>query len=245
MLNVTIIARSLLQDTDIQAMLALHRRYFAAVQEATFRRDLAGKDWVILLREADGVLAGFSTQKLITLTEGGRPRRFLFSGDTIVAHQHWRQPGLAGGFGHLMQRLIERHGEGDLYWFLISKGFRTYRFLPVFFNSFYPGPDRSEDERRRYKPLLDLVAARQFGAAYDAASGIVRAGGAADRLRDEWGGVDPYRLNDPHVAFFVRANPGWQGGDELACLAPISGANLNAVARRVIRATAPVWNLAP
>ena len=25
----------------------------------------------------------------------------------------------------------------DLFWFLISKGFRTYRFLPVFFKEFF------------------------------------------------------------------------------------------------------------
>lgn len=241
MLAVTIIARRLLQEPEIPALLALHRRYFDHVVEEHFRRDLEEKDWVILLKEADGTLAGFSTQQLIEISVAGRVERFLFSGDTIVAREHWRQPGLAGGFGHLMLRLIERHGEGDLSWFLISKGFRTYRFLPAFFRSYYPGPDRSGAERARLKPPLDRVAAHKFADAYDAGTGVISFRHVKDHLKEERGGETENRSGDAHVAFFARANPGWRTGDELACLAPIARANLNAAALRVIRSTTPRW----
>lgn len=241
MLAVTIVSRRRLPEPEIPAMLALQRRYFDNVVEESFRRDLGEKDWVILLQEADGTLAGFSTQQLIEITDAGRIGRFLFSGDTVVAREHWRQPGLAGGFGHLMLRLIERHGEGGLSWFLISKGFRTYRFLPAFFKSYYPGPDRTGEERALLKPPLDRVAAHKFADAYDAGTGIISFRHAKDRLREEQGGAPEVRRRDAHVAFFARANPGWRTGDELACLAPIARANLKAAALRVIRATTPRW----
>jgi len=241
MLAVSIVARRLLPESEVPAMLALHRRCFDNVLEERFRGDLAQKHWVILLREGDGTLAGFSTQQLIELNCPGGTERFLFSGDTIVAREHWRQPGLAGGFGHLMLRLIEQHGEGGLFWFLISKGFRTYRFLPTFFSSYYPGPACTAAERARLKPALDRVAAHKFGSSYDADTGIVGSHAAKDRLREGQGGATDARRRDPHVDFFVRANPGWGAGDELACLAPIAAANFKPSALRVIRATAPVW----
>ena len=46
--------------------------------------------------------------------------------------------------------------------------------------------------------------------------------------------VTPERLRDPHVAFFVRRNPGHARGDELCCLAPLTRANFTPAAYRVI-----------
>ena len=221
-----------------ECMLALHARHFAAVQRECFLRDLAEKDWVILLRTRDGILAGFSTQKLLSLAIGGRTIRFLFSGDTIVDRAHWNTPLLAGGFGHLMLRLLDVHGPDNLFWFLISKGFRTYRFLPVFFNHFWPAPDRATPPEMAV--LLHEIAVHKFGAAYDRLAGVIRPV-VGDRLLPELADVPPARRRDSHVAFFLSRNPGFAQGDELACLAPIRRDNLNAYAQRVIRSTTPEW----
>jgi hypothetical protein len=241
MVTVDIVTRSQVPEAAIRAMLALHRRSFDSVEEHAFRRDLAEKDRVILLRDEAGAIVGFSTQVLITLEHEGLPRRFLFSGDTVVAREHRRQPGLAGAFGHLMLHLIERHGGEDLYWFLISKGFRTYRFLPVYFRSYHPGPDRCSEEAGRLAPLLDLVARHKFGEAWDPTGGVVRAVGPKEHLSDQAAAMHARRERDPHVRYFLDANPGWQRGDELACLAPITRENLNEGAWRVIERTEPRW----
>jgi hypothetical protein len=240
MVVVEIVAREKLSAALVPAMLALHQRYYANVLEAQFRADLAEKDWVILLRDA-GEVVGFSTQKLIELEGPDGPLRYLFSGDTVVAHSHRRQPGLAGAFGHLMLHLIDRYGEGNLYWFLISKGFRTYRFLPVFFCSCYPGPVAEPQVRPELAPLLQRVARHRFEEHYDPATGVVRFEGVKDHLKDEVIDLRAGRREDPWVEFFLAANPGWRDGDELACLAPISRENLNAGAMRVIERTKPVW----
>jgi len=233
-----IIARSRLPVTVREAMFVLHARHFANVRRARFMSDLDEKDWVILLLKRDGGIAGFSTQKLMPPVGAGGNARFLFSGDTIVEREHWNTPFIAGCFGHLMLMLMELYGEDDLYWFLISKGFRTYRFLPVFFNRFWPAPDR--DTPPAMAALLSAAATHRFGDAFDPASGLIRIHGG-DHLAPELADVPRTRLCDPHVAFFLARNPCYADGDELACLAPVRRDNLNAYALRVIRATTPVW----
>jgi len=233
-----IIARTRLSDTVREALFVLHARHFVKVNRERFMADLDEKDWIILLRKRRGGIAGFSTQKIMHPVAASGAARFLFSGDTIVEREHWNTPFIAGCFGHLMLRMMDLHGEDDLYWFLISKGFRTYRFLPVFFHRFWPAPDR--DTPPAMAALLSAAATRKFGDAYDPASGLIRIPGG-DHLGPELAGVPGARLRDPHVAFFLARNPRYAHGDELACLAPIRRDNLNAYARRVIRATTPVW----
>lgn len=227
-----------IRSADAERMLALHCRYYDQVQRETFLGDLSEKDWAILLRDPAGEIAGFSTLQLLALEIDGMGHRFLFSGDTVVGEKHRMSPALAGSFGHVLIRLMEQCGETNLYWFLISKGFRTYRFLPVFFHRFFPVFDQPTPAP--VARLLDAVAHHKFGRQYDAASGIIRPGG--DRLNPRAAAVPDYRKKDPHVEFFLRRNPGCGRGDELACLAAITRRNLNRFAWRVINQTPVTWD---
>jgi hypothetical protein len=238
-LRVSIIRQPLLKTPVREAMLALHARHYDGANAGRFYRDLAGKDRVILLEDGPR-LAGFSTQRLFTCPHDGHPHHFLFSGDTIIHPDYWREHHLAGAFGHLMLRLIETHGEQRLHWFLISKGHRTYRFLPVFFNHYHPGPGQPPDPALR--ALLATIARDRYGPAYDETHGIIRPGPqGGDRLRPDLGAIPANRRADPHIEFFLRQNPGWHLDNELACLAPIRRDNLNRRAWRVIERTRPVW----
>lgn len=221
------------------AMLGLMTEHFEGVSRANFQRDLAGKHWAILLQGEGGTLAGFSTVQILDTTFEGRTHRFLFSGDTIVAPAHWNQPLLAGSFGHLLLREMDAFGEEGLHWFLITKGYRTYRFLPLNFRAFLPVFDRSSgaEERR----LLDHVATLKFGARYDPARGLVKADGTTDRLRPELCAIPEGRAHDPHVRFFLARNPDFARGDELACLTDLRRDNLTALAWRQIERTQPRW----
>ncbi len=46
--------------------------------------------------------------------------------------------------------------------------------------------------------------------------------------------VTEQRLGDPHVEFFVRANPGHADGDELVCLTELTPTNLTPAGRRMV-----------
>ena len=156
MVRVGIWAVGRLSQDDREGMEQLYREYYEGANEGDFARDLAEKDWAIVLRDAEGV-RGFSTMKLVRVEE----TNVLFSGDTVVDEACRSQTGLAGAFGHVMRHLAET-GVEDPHWFLICKGARTYRFLPTFFRRYVPGPreDAELAERLRGKDRLKGDALR-------------------------------------------------------------------------------------
>ena len=221
-----------LAEEDRAGMERLYRKYYEGAPEDVFRRDLAEKDWTILLKETapggPARVAGFSTMKLVRVAE----ENVLFSGDTVVDEACRNQTGLAGAFGHVMVRL-EEMGVGAPHWFLICKGARTYRFLPTFFRRYVPGECADAELAGR----LRRIASEMFPREYDPGSGVLHFGEGKDRLK-----CDAVRRDRESVRFRAL-NPGWARGDELCCLAPLSLDNLNRLGRRVIAAVSPGWHL--
>jgi hypothetical protein len=121
---------------------------------------------------------------------------------------------------------------GRLYWLLLSSGFRTYRFLPVFWREFHPRFDAPLPAAVRAR--RDFLATQRFGGRYCADSGIVCLD-PPQVLRPELRALPLARRDDPHVAFFLDRNPGWRQGDELVCLTEISFENLTPAGRRMWR----------
>ncbi len=221
-----------------EQMFALMDRYYEGMRREAFEADLNEKTWLIQIIDGDtGDIRGFSTQRLLQVRERGRTVRALFSGDTIVDRDCWTRNPLAQVWGRFALELIDRWPAEPLYWFLITKGFRTYRFLPVFFREFYPR--RTVATPAWATETIDLLARAKFGDAYDAASGVIRAAANPCRLRHDVGEVTPGRLTDPDVRFFAERNPGHARGDELCCLAPLTRANFTDAAYRIIGHVAP------
>ena len=225
--KVEIWSRSLLREADVVAMERLYREFYVGADEADFRRDLAEKDYAILLR-GTGV-CGFSTMKLVEVAE----MRVLFSGDTVVETSQRGQWGLAGGFGHMIKFVEGMSPDETAYWLLISKGARTYRFLPTFFRRYVPGPVADADLSAR----LARVASAFYPREYNPATGVLHFVGKKDRLRGD------LLRRDTESVRFRALNPGWMNGDELCCLAPLATDNLNRLGLRVIEATDPEWHL--
>jgi hypothetical protein len=119
------------------------------------------------------------------------------------------------------------------YWFLICSGYKTWRYLPVFFRHYFPNPHAPTP--LAIQQTLDALALRKFGRQYDPISGVVRLERASP-LRSGVADITEQRLRDPMVAFFARMNPGHAQGDELACLAEISRSNLTRAGIRLLDA---------
>jgi hypothetical protein len=215
-------------------MFALIDRHFDGMSRATFEADLDEKQWVIqLLDSATGVIRGFSTQVLWELDVDGRRVSAVYSGDTIVDRDHWGSNLLAQLWGQFVISLIDERPDSELLWFLISMGYKTYRFLPVFFCEFYPRHDAPTP--RWAKAIIDAAACFKYASAYDAPAGIIRASPKACRLRAGVADVTAERLQDPHIRFFAERNPGHARGDELCCIAPLNRANFTKAAYRLLR----------
>ncbi len=216
-------------------MFALMTAAYEHVDRATFAADLDEKDWVLqVVDEETQRLKGFSTQMLLRVEVEGRPVCALFSGDTIVDRDARGQWGLFQVSGWFVRSLIAAYPDEELYWFLISKGYKTYRFLPLFFHEFYPRHD--EPTPPQFRRMIDALGDCKFGDAYDRAAGIVRAGPTSGRLRPGVADITADRLTDPHVRFFAECNPRHALGDELCCIAPLSLANFTPAAYRAMGA---------
>lgn len=216
-----------LADAQRGRLLELMADHFENVDERRFAADLEAKRWIILL-EQGARLCGFSTQTAFELEHEGRGYVVFFSGDTVVERSHWGSMALPLEFMRLVLRVAAAVPRSRPVWLLTTKGFRTYRFLPVFYEDFYPrydAPDQACEQR-----LCDAIATRLFGTRYDASSGLLVAAPAAQRLRARHADVPDRERKDPHVSYFLARNPGFAGGDELVCLASVERQNFKAFA---------------
>lgn len=211
-------------------MLALLARHFEGVQADDFEADLAEKDHAVLLRAADGRLAGFSTLRVYRSSAAGTSRRVLFSGDTIVDPEAWRSAEALRAWLRGVLPLARAAPE-PLDWFLLSSGHRTYRVMLTLFRECHPDPAAS---RPALRARLDAYARERYGGAYDPAAGVVRLPRSVHRLRPGVGDVTEARLKDPAVALFAALNPGHAEGDELCCLTELGEENLTRAGRRLL-----------
>jgi hypothetical protein len=194
-------------------MYALMETYFDRVTPTTFARDLAEKEWVILLRDTKtSSVCGFSTMMRVRAVANGELVTGLFSGDTIVDRDYWSESVLARVWSQHAFTVAASIRDSRTYWFLICSGYKTYRFLPVFFREFYPTFECETPPRAT--ALMRALASSKYPHEYDAARGVVRPRRPAP-LGEGVADVTPQRIRDPHVAFFVASNPGHVEGDEL------------------------------
>jgi hypothetical protein len=215
-------------------MFSLLAAHFVGVDRTTFDRDLEDKSCAILLEDEAGDVRGFSTMVVYESCASGTPISVVYSGDTIVDRAWWGSPALARTWVRAVRQLAPASEPRDVYWLLLTSGFRTYRFLPVFFREFYPCFDAATPPRQA--SLLDVLARERFGQHYDAASGVVRFE-RPQILAPDLVTLPAGRMPDPHIAFFLERNPGFVYGDELVCLTRIDERNLTPAGRRMARAS--------
>jgi hypothetical protein len=224
------VARDALPNPQREQMYGLLSTFFNGVDRQTFLDDLRDKTHVILLEDEGGALRGFSTLLVYKTAVPDVDAMIVYSGDTIVDRAWWGSPSLAVSWLAAARALTAGSGTRDVYWLLLTSGFRTYRFLPVFWREFYPRFDALDEG----KALTDALARERFAERYDEANGVVRFG-RPQVLVPELLDVPQGRTHDPHVAFFLSRNPGHVNGDELVCLTNIADTNLTAAGRRIAR----------
>jgi hypothetical protein len=218
-------------DELIEDARLLMDRHYRNVNPEAFRADLCEKQWVVLIRDrAEFRLRGFSTIMIHSVPCDGVNAQVLFSGDTIIDRAYWGEIAMPVAYVSLVRQLRPQL-PGPVYWLLTTKGFRTYRFLPVFFNTYHPdwkGTDYTFEHR-----LASRWAAARYGKKFDEAAGVIRAAAGAQSLRSEFAEASPERrAANPAIHYFFTRNPGWQQGDELVCAASFAEDNLTDFLRR-------------
>lgn len=219
------------------ALYALYARHYDATDPERFVADFAAKDWVLTLHHGSQ-LAGFSTQAVKRhITDSGLALLELFSGDTVIDPVYWGSQALSTEFARLAGYLARQHAPLPLYWLLISKGYRTWRYLPLFAREYWPNP--ACETPSSSQALLNELARARFGNAYDVATGLVRFESSQGHLQTKLATVRPNLACRPEVRFFLDRNPGYTQGDELVCLTQLTPPNLRGP---VLRAFLSGWH---
>jgi hypothetical protein len=218
-------------SSDREEMWSLYHRFYAGTHRELFERDLAQKDSLLLLRDAERRIQGFSTIALGVTEFEGAPIRFIFSGDTIIERAHWGSQALAFTWLRHVGELKRERPELPLFWFLIVKGHRTFRYLPAFAREFYPHWQRGTPAR--IAALMSKLARERFGEAFDDASGVIRYPQSHGHLAEPFAEANEREAGREDVSFFLRRNSGYRNGDELVCLCELTAENLRPLARRL------------
>ena len=210
-----------LNDHIIRSMYGLYETYYDQISFEGFVADLMKKTEVILLFDRqEGNLQGFSTLVTFMMKQGHKQIPCVFSGDTIIHERFWGQRSLGVAFLIYMFKKKLAHPSVPLYWFLISKGYKTYLLMANNFKEHYPRFEKETPE-----PMVDLIKQASdslFPGCYRDNGTLVFPTDKAARLKLGVADIDQRLLKHPRIQFFNERNPAWKDGEELACLAEMS-----------------------
>lgn len=215
----------------INQMYDLYACYYDATHPGVFQRDLGQKSYVLLLSDDNDKLRGFTTLAQSTTTFSGRSAEVIFSGDTIIHHDFWGEQALPLAWCRLAGQIKAQSPQSPLFWFLIVKGHRTYRYLNIFSKRYYP--HRKHATPTATQQLMDSLATERFGHHYIAEHGTVEYPQSQGHLKPEW--ANERIKKSPEADFFYRKNPHAQRGYELVCLTELATDNLRSFALRGFR----------
>jgi len=229
-----------LDSASVDEMFDLYASYYDGTSRRLFEHDLRDKHHVVTLRTGAGTLAGFSTLALVNF-DAEAPAVAIFSGDTIIDQPYWGTQALAFTWIRFAGSIKARAPDRPLFWFLIVKGHRTYRYLSAFSIDFFPHWTLATPPRSQ--AIMHALARGRFAERYDPGRGVVSFAQSQGHLKPEWAAVTAEEVARPDVAFFLHRNPGYVRGDEMVCLTELAAHNLRPLARRVfeqgLRAGAP------
>ena len=205
-------------------MYSIMTEYYNNITEGNFFGDLLKKVDVVLLCDEAGDIHGFTTLAIFPHDER---TQLLFSGDTIIEKEYWGKNDLQQTWVNNAIAYAERF-DGKTYWLLLTKGYKTYKFLPTFMSEFYPRVDT--ETPAHIQAIIDKFAIEQFGDKYQ--NGVFIEG--KDFLKEAFDDISELKLKDKNTAFFFEKNPNYVRGDELVCIAELSLDNLNRLGRRAL-----------
>lgn len=214
-----------ISEKDIARMFDVFSRYYENTSYEQFQSDLRGKEAIFLLRDSlSQEIMGFSTILGLNATINKKQIKGLFSGDTIIEKEYWGQGALGVAFLKYLFIQKLKNPFRPLYWFLISKGYKTYLLMANNFQEHYPRHEKQTPKDKQ--EIIDTFAATLYKSYYRPEQGVISFQGSEsqkDHLKCE---ITPISremvLKNDRIRFFAEKNPGWEQGDELACIAKMT-----------------------
>lgn len=226
----SIVAVEELGDDDLKVIVDLYLNYYDGTNASLVLSDMMSKTDVLLLYYED-TLVGFTTFEVYEREWKSKPIKVIYSGDTIVEKNHWGQQALAYAWIRYIGKLKEENQQISIYWFLIVKGHRTFKYLPAFTHTFYPHWSKNCTD---LKPLLDSLAKEKFGKYYDDVKSVITFDKSHGHLKENYAYPKENEKRNEAVGYFLERNPGYLHGDELACICSFDDDNLRPLTKRIL-----------
>jgi len=207
-----------INETTRRIMFELFSQYYDDVTYNTFSNDLREKSHVFFLYNKQKIkeeIVGFST----ILRIRSRNAVLLFSGDTVIHKDFWGSKELQlAFFRYIVESKIKALNK-PVYWFLISKGHRTYLMMRKNFKKSFPCFEQHTPAH--IKGVMDSFYEKKFKGFYKKEKGIIIFPKSPASVKPDYCMPENELLSDPDTKYFLKKNPDFHKGVELACIAEI------------------------
>lgn len=210
-----------LKEKQIEDMFYLFGHFYDNVSFDRFKNDLKNKSRVILMIDKKKTIKGFSTLHDFDYLHEGINYRILYSGDTIIAPEYWGTSVLTMAFLKHMIKLKIKYPTRPVWWFLISKGYKTYLLLANNFINYYPRYDKKTPSG--HLGLLKGLSDKLYPGRYNDQTGVIEfKDGEHEKLKESIAPItDELKERYPKIKFFEESNPHWKMGNELSCIGEV------------------------
>lgn len=200
-----------------------------------FYKDLNNKQLAGLFFDEKEVLQGFTTYAVNPKSSGGLDYHIVFSGDTIISPAHWGSRMMMQAWCHTIGQIIATDPTKKWYWYLMSKGHRTYMYLPLFFTDYFPAIKPSPINAK-LKHIVAEVSLKLYPKYWLAEEGIIRFEKRMGELKPELVEEPTRRKTSRMLLFFWKEKPRFLPGRGIGLLARLHPENFNRSAKTIIEA---------
>lgn len=172
-LNYSLVSAVTVNQRIVKRLFSLMEIHYDKMTFEQFQKDLLGKDFVGLIKDKQQVVQGFTTFVVNPKGTGTKEYSIVFSGDTIIAKEHWGSQIMMQGWCNTIGRLMSTNPDKKWYWYLLSKGHRTYMYLPLFFRHYYPALEPLEYYEELAK-VANAVSSKLYGSDWKPKEGVLR-----------------------------------------------------------------------
>lgn len=207
-----------LNPMTLSEMYHLFEKYYVDISYDQFVEDLKEKTHVLFIRNEQNVLVGFSTifrKKMPDVGEG----TFLYSGDTVIREDYWGTKYLQKAFFYFILKAKLASPFKPVYWMLISKGFKTYMMMKRNFISCWPRKEGATPTQ--LKQVQDNFYKKKFGLAYKKEIDLIVFEKSKGAVKGDIAAPSEESRKDLDIQFFLKKNPNYSEGEELACITEI------------------------
>lgn len=218
-----------IDESILENMYHLMEATYFGTSLSKIKRDLSNKQYILLLYNDQNTLKGFTTMQLFDSTFRGKNVKIIYSGDTVIDEDSRGEIELMRAWWQFSYKVQKEYMDTDVYWMLISKGWRTYKFFPLFLKEFYP--TREKETPEEFKDFIERIGKFKFPEEYQ--NGLIIPN-SPDFLKNADHDVPEHKKDDPDIQFFLNANPNFKHGNELVCVAHLSPDNLTKIGLRLL-----------